>query len=216
MSSTALGIVLGTAVGLRHAFEPDHLTAVSTLVQETHTPWHGARLGVLWGIGHTTALVVVGTILALIGATLPPRAGTAFELGVALMLLILGARAIAIALRVDAIGAHPHEHGSGAHAHAPAGPRRWRPLVVGLVHGLAGSGALSALVFAEMPGTSARVLYMALFGLGSIGGMAIASGVAGTAIQRLVRSPFAKRRLGIATGVLSIVVGLVWGIPLLT
>ena len=67
-----------------------------------------------------------------------------------------------------------------------------------------------------MPGTSARVLYMALFGLGSIGGMAIASGVAGTAIQRLVRSPFAKRRLGIATGVLSIVVGLVWGIPLLT
>jgi high-affinity nickel-transport protein len=213
MSSTALGIVLGTAVGLRHAFEPDHLTAVSTLVNETHTPWTGARLGVLWGLGHTISLVVVGTILALVGATLPPRAAVGFELGVALMLLVLGARAIAVAMRIEAQAVRADAEATHSHVHG--GRSRWRPLVVGLIHGLAGSGALSALVFAQMPGTGARVLYMTLFGLGSIVGMAIASGVAGTAIQHLVRSSRARRRLGVATGVLSIIVGLVWGIPLL-
>lgn len=208
MSSTALGIILGTAVGLRHAFEPDHLTAVSTLVNETHTPSHGARLGLLWGLGHTISLVAVGTVLALVGATLPARTATIFELGVALMLLVLGARAIAIAIRIEVHPAHPHTH-------APAPRSRLRPLVVGLIHGLAGSGALSALVFAQMPGTGARILYMTLFGLGSIAGMALASGVAGTALQHLVRSALARRRLGIATGMLSIVVGLAWSIPLL-
>jgi hypothetical protein len=121
MSSTALGIVLGILVGLRHAFEPDHLTAVSTLVGETHDVRHGALLGVLWGLGHTISLVVVGMILAFVGATLPPRAGTAFELGVAVMLVLLGARALAVALGGD--------HG---HAHAPAvAGRRWRPFSAG-------------------------------------------------------------------------------------
>ncbi len=210
VGSTALGIVLGILVGLRHAFEPDHLTAVSTLVAETHGPRHGAFLGVLWGIGHTISLVVVGTILALVGAVLPARVGVAFELGVAAMLLVLGARAIHIALHPRA----SHAHGRDTHTHA--GAARWRPLFVGLVHGLAGSGALTALVFAQIPSTAARILYMVLFGLGSIVGMAIASGVAGVVLQHAVGSLKMKRRIGIVVGALSIVVGLVWGIPLLT
>src|SRR3954467_14455976 len=100
MGSTAFGIVLGVLVGLRHAFEPDHLTAVSTLVTDTHGPRHGAFLGLLWGVGHTISLVVVGSILAIVGAALPARVGVAFELGVAAMLLLLGARAIAVASRI--------------------------------------------------------------------------------------------------------------------
>ena len=208
MSSTALGIVLGILVGLRHAFEPDHLTAVSTLVSETHDARHGALLGVLWGLGHTISLAVVGTILAVVGATLPPRAGTMFELGVAVMLVVLGVRAMVVAIRGD------HGH---AHAAAVAGRfRRWRPFAVGLVHGLAGSGALTALVFAQLPGTGARIVYIVLFGAGSIAGMAIASGVAGATLQVLVRSEVVRRRIGIATGIVSIVVGVLWGAPLLT
>jgi high-affinity nickel-transport protein len=208
MSSTALGIVLGILVGLRHAFEPDHLTAVSTLVSETHDARHGAVLGVLWGLGHTIALVLVGMILAAVDATLPPTAGTAFELGVAVMLIALGVRAMVTAARGD--------HG---HVHAPAQVgrrRRWRPFAVGLVHGLAGSGALTALVFAQLPGTTARIVYIAVFGVGSIAGMAIASGVAGATLQLVVRSEQMRRRIGVATGVVSIVVGVLWGIPLLT
>jgi sulfite exporter TauE/SafE len=204
MSSTALGMVLGLLVGLRHAFEPDHLTAVSTLVGETHRPRHGALLGVAWGIGHTISLVTVGVVLTLVGATLPERAETAFELVVALMLLLLGARSIAVAARGRADHVHPHVRGR----------RWWRPLVIGLVHGLAGSGALTALVFAQLPDTGARILYMVLFGVGSIAGMALASGVAGATLQ-LVRSQQTRRGIGLATGVLSIVVGMWWGIPLL-
>ena len=207
MASSALAIVLGILVGLRHAFEPDHLTAVSTLVGETHSAQHGALLGVLWGVGHTISLVAVGVTLALVNATLPARAGMAFELGVALMLLLLGARAIAVATR---------GHASHAHTPMPAGRRpRWRPLAVGLVHGLAGSGALTAIVFAQLSGSAARIAYMVLFGAGSIAGMAIASGVAGATLQILACSNEVRRRIALATGVVSIVIGLSWGIPLL-
>jgi hypothetical protein len=212
MASSALGIVLGILVGLRHAFEPDHLTAVSTLVSETRSVPHGALLGVLWGVGHTISLVAVGVTLALVNATLPARAGMAFELGVAIMLLWLGARAIAAATRSDASHGQGHDH----RRMAAGRRRRWRPLVVGLVHGLAGSGALTAIVFAQLSGSAARITYMVLFGAGSIAGMAIASGVAGATLQLLARSNEVRRRIALATGVVSIAVGLSWGIPLLT
>lgn len=217
MSSTAFGIVLGILVGLRHAFEPDHLTAVSTLVSESHSPRQGVVLGALWGLGHTISLVVVGVVLTVVGATLPARVGIAFELCVAAMLLILGTRAIVIAMRApEAAPTHPH---SLFHVHSTITSgrrdrRRWRPLAVGLVHGLAGSGALTALVFTQLPGTTARILYMTLFGVGSIVGMAIASGLAGAALQLAAQSESVRRRIGLATGVLAIVVGLLWGIPL--
>lgn len=224
MSSTAIGIVLGILVGLRHAFEPDHLTAVSTLVAESHSSRQGVLLGALWGVGHTISLVVVGVTLALVGATLPRRVGVAFELGVAVMLLGLGARAIASAVRATPgpAGSTPVAH---EHTHAPfhvhssilqlrRDRRRWRPLAVGLVHGLAGSGALTAIVFTQLPGIAARILYMTLFGAGSIVGMAIASGAAGIALQAVARSPAARRHLALTTGILSMTVGVLWGLPL--
>jgi len=199
-------------VGLRHAFEPDHLTAVSTLVSESHSPRQGVLLGALWGLGHTISLVVVGVLLTLIGATLPARVGVAFELGVAAMLLLLGVRAIVVAMRAPEA---EHSH-SRFHVHSAIHDRRrWRPLAVGLVHGLAGSGALTALVFTQLPGTAARIVYMTLFGIGSIFGMATASGLAGVALQLVARSGSVRRTIGLATGVVSIVVGLLWGIPLL-
>ena len=218
MSSTAFGIVLGILVGLRHAFEPDHLTAVSTLVSESHSTRQGVWLGAMWGLGHTISLVVVGVVLTVIGATLPERVGVAFELGVAAMLMLLGARAIVIAFRTPE-HAHTHPH-APFHVHTSIRTlrrdrRRWRPLAVGLLHGLAGSGALTALVFTQLPGTAARIIYMTLFGLGSVFGMAIASGLAGAALQLAARSDSIRQKIGFATGVVSIAVGLLWGIPLL-
>ncbi|MCW5807819.1 MAG: high-affinity nickel-transport family protein, partial [Deltaproteobacteria bacterium] len=85
---------------------------------------------------------------------------------------------------------------------------------VGVVHGLAGSGALTALVFAELPTLGARVAYLALFGIGSVAGMALASGVAGASLHRLAATGRRRRTLGIATGALSILVGIAWAIPL--
>lgn len=214
------GITLGLLVGLRHAFEPDHLTAVSTLVTETQDARRGALLGAIWGVGHTLSIVVVGGILILAGAALPARLAAAFELGVAVMLIGLGVRALVRAAREGRVGPHhPHRHGGASHSHAGALTHvhlgrwtlAWRPLLVGLVHGLAGSGALTALVFAELPGTTARLVYLTLFGAGSVVGMAIASGVAGASLHRLRGQ---RHRLAYATGVLSIVVGVLWGVPM--
>jgi hypothetical protein len=206
VTSTAFGIALGLLVGLRHSFEPDHLTAVSTLVGETRSLGGGALLGALWGLGHTLALVAVGAVLMLVGASLPERAAVVFELGVAAMLVVLGGRAIVIALR-----AAPPRPGP---VHAAVHRLAWRPLAVGVVHGLAGSGALTAIVFADLPGAGARLVYMTLFGGGSIAGMALASGAAGATLRVLARSGGARRALGVATGALSIALGAMWSIPL--
>jgi ABC-type nickel/cobalt efflux system permease component RcnA len=217
--TTGLGIVLGMLLGLRHAFEPDHLTAISTLVGETHDLRSGALLGALWGVGHTISLVVVAVVLMLIGASLPERASIAFELGVAVMLLVLGVRSIVVAVRVGASDRHDHpardhHHAPTDHVHLGTRTLAWRPLVVGLVHGLAGSGALTAIVFANLHGAAARMLYVTLFGAGSIGGMALASGVAGAALRGVARAGRTQRIIAIAVGLLSILVGVWWTIPL--
>jgi len=212
VASTAIGLLLGLLVGLRHSFEPDHLTAVSTLVGETRDLRGGAMLGALWGVGHTLALVAVGAILMVVGASLPERAAVIFELCVAGMLLVLGARAIVVALG-RAGHAHPGAPDPRPTA-AAARTRAWRPLAVGGVHGLAGSGALTAFAFAELPDAGARLIYMLLFGVGSIAGMALASGAAGVTLRILARSGGARRGLGLVTGALSIAVGVLWAIPL--
>jgi high-affinity nickel-transport protein len=155
----------------------------------------------------------------------PPAAERALELTVAVMLVALGVRAIVRAIRdgrAGRVASHRHggEHHShaapdGGHLHVAGTTLAWRPLAIGVIHGLAGSGGLTALVFAELPSDAARVLYIALFGAGSIAGMAVASGIAGMSLARIARAPQQVRRLGAVAGVISIVVGLAWGLPLL-
>src|SRR5688572_8770911 len=223
MSSVA-GLLLGLLVGLRHAFEPDHLTAMATLVGDSSSrpgARRGALLGAIWGVGHTVSLVVVGLVLILAGEGLPERVTATFELGVAVLLVGLGVRAIHRALHESRLGPpRPHSHGNHAHSHE--GPTAhlhvgratlaWRPLVIGLVHGLAGSGALTALVFAQLATASERLAYISLFGIGSIAGMAVASAIAGASLRGI--SPVARQRLAIGVGLVSIVLGVVWSLPL--
>jgi hypothetical protein len=217
---------LGSLLGMRHAFEPDHLTAVSTLVTGERSSGNSVRaamLGATWGLGHTLSLVVVGAVLVVLRAEMPARVADLFELCVAIMLVGLGIRAIVIAVRQGPIGpAHTHHHGHLMHNHAGATPHvhlgRWtlarRPLLVGAVHGLAGSGALTALVLATLTTTAARLTYMALFGFGSTVGMAVLSGLLGWPLARLGANRAMTRALSIAVGCLSIGLGLFWGYPL--
>lgn len=213
-----IAVFLGLLVGARHAFEPDHLAAVSTLVstERRNATW----LGLLWGLGHTIALLGVGIALVVVDAALPARLGVAFELVVAAMLIVLGARAVIRGIRnVDGhVGVH-HHHGlvhshGGANDHVHVGARAfaWRPLTVGIIHGLAGSGALTALAFAELPSSGARIAYMLLFGIGSIAGMAVATGVVGGIIARVAH----RRSLDLVTGGVSCVCGVLWAVPLLS
>jgi hypothetical protein len=214
---------LGPLLGMRHALEPDHLAAVSTLVTRERGGYKAAILGACWGLGHTFSLLVVGIVLIVMRAEMTPRISDAFELGVALMLIGLGCRAFYLAARQGPAGpVHVHHHGPVEHTHpgAPAHVHvgRWtlarRPLLVGVVHGLAGSGALTALVLATLPTTVARITYISLFGLGSTVGMALMSGALGWPIARLGAHQRVVRGLSMAVGSLSIGLGLVWGYPL--
>jgi len=223
MGSSFLSILLGIALGARHALEPDHLAAVTVLAAESPTGKRGALLGLFWGVGHTVALLVVGLVLALLSTAMPARWSDCFEFGVAVMLVFLGVRAVVRAVRQGRTGpAARHDHGGAAHVHA--GPHNhvhlgpWtmatRPLVVGLVHGLAGSGAMTAFVVAELPTVSARLGFLALFGVGSVLGMGALSGLAGWPLSRLTRNPDTARLVFASAGVLSAALGVVWGWPI--
>jgi len=214
---------LGSLLGMRHALEPDHLAAVSTLVTGERSGAKAALLGVCWGVGHTLALLAAGGALVIMRAEMPARIADLFELGVALMLIGLGLRAVYLAARQGTAGpVHAHHHGSRVHAHqgAPAHIHigAWtlarRPLLVGAVHGLAGSGALTALVVATLPSTTARITYMAVFGLGSTLGMAALSGLLGWPLARAGRHRGLARALSLTVGCVSTVLGVFWGYPL--
>jgi high-affinity nickel-transport protein len=211
---------LGSLLGMRHALEPDHLAAVSTLVSRERSGVRAALLGLCWGLGHTLALVVVGAILVALRSEMPPTVSDLFELLVAFMLVALGLRAIVQAARQGAEGpARMHRHGRLVHSHAgvPAHVHlgKWtlarRPLLVGAVHGLAGSGALTALVLATLPTTTARLAYMALFGLGSTVSMAALSGLLGWPLARFGTHHLVTRGVSLIVGCTSMALGVMWG-----
>jgi hypothetical protein len=214
---------LGSLLGVRHALEPDHLAAVSTLVAEERSSYKAVLLGACWGLGHTFALVAVGALLVLLRAEMPARLADLFEFFVALMLIGLGLRAINQATRQGATGpARAHRHGGivhvhqagVAHVHIGAWTLARRPLLVGAVHGLAGSGALTALVLATLPTTAAQLAYVGLFGLGSTLGMAALSGVLGWPLARLGADHWVARGVSATVGLVSMVLGVAWGYPI--
>jgi hypothetical protein len=210
MIALASGLLLGVLLGMRHALEPDHLTAVSLLVARRRNPAAGLVVGAVWGVGHTLALFAVGCVLALVGRHLPPHTAGGFELLVAAMLVALGARAIANAWSARA----PRAVAAGTSPDAPAPSDRapLQPLIVGMIHGLAGSGALTALVVARLPTAFTRLLYIALFGAGSAIGMACLTGLAGWPLARMSRSsPRLLRGVTGAAGAISLLLGSFWG-----
>ncbi len=196
---------LGALMGMRHALEPDHLAAVTTLVSQEGSGRRATLLGISWGLGHMLTLVLVGTALVVAEREMPAGAAQILELGVAVMLIVLGVRAIAQTL---------------ARARTPfspsSGPKKGydsfsKPLLVGMVHGLAGSGALTALVLSTLPTVAARLAFVALFGVGSTLSMAVASGLLGWPLARLGARHAVTRGLTFAVGVISATVGLYWG-----
>ncbi|MGZ6079558.1 MAG: HoxN/HupN/NixA family nickel/cobalt transporter [Myxococcaceae bacterium] len=222
--TTATAWFLGLLLGMRHALEPDHLAAVSTLVTEEDDPRSGLWLGAYWGLGHTVALLAMGGALALFRTTLSTRLTAAFELGVSVMLLFLGLRAL-VRARAEMLHGVPrrHEHHGRLHVHAGEAPHvhlghrafALRPLLVGVIHGLAGSGALTALVLAGFDTNTERIAYTLVFGGGSVLGMALLSGLAGWPLAHLLQTPRARAWTSAAAGTLSVAMGILWGWPLL-
>jgi nitrile hydratase accessory protein len=207
---------LGTLLGMRHALEPDHLAALSVLLTGERSVRKAAWLGVYWGIGHTLTLLAAGTLLVVLRAEMPPVASDVLAGAVVLLLIGFGFRAIYLsASPLPQAPTHTHVHGAASRS-ASSGP--WslarRPLLVGAVHGLAGSGALTALVMATIPSMGARLAYLALFGIGSTLGMAALSGLLGWPIARVGTQGVVARSISLIVGSTSIVLGLFWGYPL--
>jgi high-affinity nickel permease len=226
MTSVLTGWLLALLLGMRHASEPDHLAAVSTLLAEhPHAhPHRSAWLGAFWGLGHSLALLGVGGVLLLLHLRMPGQVADLFELGVAAMLLVVGARSLRRAVQTGRSGRSAlHTHHGTAHVHE--GPAdhlhvgRWtmarRPLMIGLVHGMAGSGALTALALASMPSLGSGLVYMLLFGAGSSLGMALLTGLAGWPLRQLAQRAHVQIALSGLAGVISLVLGVLWGWPLL-
>ena len=214
---------LGSLLGMRHALEPDHLAAVTTLVGDEPNGRRAALLGAWWGLGHTLALVTVGTVLIGLQSGMPPTASSLFELLVAMMLIVLGLRAIRQSLKEGASGpillhrhgriVHTHA-GTPAHLHIGGWTLARRPLMIGAIHGLAGSGALAALVLTSLPSTSARLAYVVLFGAGSTLGMAALSGLLGWPLARFGHHRLVARGISLLSGASCTAIGVWWGYPL--
>jgi hypothetical protein len=218
--TTLLGLLWGLAQGMRHALEPDHLAAVSTLVADRKSARSAASYAVAWGLGHALVLMAVGGALLLVRAQLSERVGAMFELAVAAMLIVLGVRALRRAF-VDGAAGAPVAHAHATHAHAHGGPAAhvhlrgftlaMRPLLVGCVHGLAGSGAVAALVMAQLQSAVAGLVYIVVFGAGATLGMAVLAGLAGVPLAKLVRTRRGVPVLLGTTGTLSLLLGIAWG-----
>jgi cytochrome c biogenesis protein CcdA len=207
---------LGLLLGMRHALEPDHLTAVSTLVARERRAVTGAWLGAWWGIGHMVSLVVIGSALSALEAKMPAQLTSAFELIVAAALIILGARSIRRAVKdardctADNIDGSLVRACDNGHVHVAKWGFATRSLLVGLLHGLAGSGTLVALVASQLPTLAQRIGYVAVFAVGAVVGMALLSGLAGIPLARLSRSRRGRCAVLVATGALSVAMGFAW------
>jgi high-affinity nickel-transport protein len=250
-------LAVGFFLGMRHATDPDHVIAVTTIVSNQRGGMRAAWIGAFWGLGHTLTILVVGAGIIVFNLVIPVRLGLSMELSVAVMLVILGGMNIAAFLRsmpaasVDpemealehsnpepeaVVHSHPHQHGDFLHSHPhgheperhphPPGPTplAWldhalgrigvyqylRPLLVGIVHGLAGSAAVALLVLTTIRNSRWAIAYLLLFGVGTIAGMMLITlGIASTfrAVSKL-RQNFAAK-LAMASGLLSVAFGLV-------
>jgi len=188
-SSTAAILGFGFLLGLRHATEADHLVAVSTMVSERRSIWGSALVGGLWGLGHTISLFIAGVFVLLLNFQISESAERWLEFCVGIMLTLLGLNVLRKLLNGGQLHFHAHEHGERAHAHPhlhaaaeSAAPHTHhglefnpRALIIGMVHGLAGSAALMLVVIPTISSRSVGLLYIVIFGIGSIGGMMIMS-----------------------------------------
>lgn len=239
MTSLLAVVLLGFFLGMRHATDADHVIAVTTIVARHRQRGGAALIGALWGVGHTLTILVVGGGIILLGWVIPPRLGLSLELAVGAMLIVLGLlnlSSLRAGLDLPGVHVHPHAHGDYVHTHGhqhdpeshPHTPEQTplarldrmlgslgayqvvRPVVVGIVHGLAGSAAVALLVLTAIGNPGWSILYLLVFGLGTIAGMML--------VTAAIAWPFARvgahhaglhRGIRLASGLVSLGFGVV-------
>lgn len=228
-ASTFALLGLGLIFGLKHATEVDHVVAISTIVSQNRSLLLSTMVGALWGAGHTAALLVTGVIVVSSRVAIPERVSSWLEFCVALMILGLGASALWRALRKGSeVHVHEHSHDGLAHVHVHFHEATTRhdpkqslkhdhaitkigikPVLIGAMHGLAGSGALMLIVFAQVKSIRLGLVYLVVFGLGSVIGMLLMSGLIGLPFVLSSRKLSGlHHRLQAAVAIVSITFGL--------
>jgi high-affinity nickel-transport protein len=184
-------LALGFLLGVRHALDPDHVIAISTISARAPSFRRSVGIGALWGMGHTLTILTAGGAMVVLRATISPRMGLAMEFAVALMLITLGVLNLFNAR-------HPE----------PAAPSAARPFIIGMVHGLAGSAAIGLLVVATIDTPATGMLYLMLFGAGTIAGMIAVTGLMTIPMTIIADGTLGRRRwLTAAAGVVSLAFG---------
>ncbi len=238
-------IAVGFFLGMRHATDPDHVVAVTTIVSRQRNLFRAAITGITWGIGHTLTIFVVGSAIILFDVVIPARIGLSMEFSVGLMLIILGAMNVVSFMRSartisepaessdvvhshahvhgDSVHSHAHGHTPETHAHAHPTPLSWldrifgkiglyqqlRPLVVGIVHGLAGSAAVALLILTTIRNPHWAMVYLLVFGAGTVGGMMLITMSIASAFKFFGRkNEKFSQWLGLASGLVSLAFGL--------
>jgi hypothetical protein len=242
MPSLPAIILLGLFLGMRHATDPDHVVAVTTIVSRERSLFHAAVVGALWGLGHTITILGVGSAIILLKLTIPPALGLTMELAVAFMLILLGALNLTGLMRRLIAWLVKRGYDPGAHVHVIMGrlmihthyvfgdrpsagksmagwkPQWWRrlglfhvlrPLAVGIVHGLAGSAAVTLLVLTTIKQPGWAIGYLIVFGLGTMAGMIlITAAIALPFTYTLKHFVRLNQSLAIASGIISLSFGL--------
>lgn len=211
-------LLIGFVLGLQHAIEGDHLAAVSTIVSEKKSLLTASLVGGMWGVGHTISLFAVGALVIFLKLQISKTAEMRLEAVVGGMLIVLGLNALRKIFSAEKIHAHAHEHGTREHVHihthaaetAEASHHRFSPrsIVIGMVHGLAGSAALMLLVVPTIASPTVALLYILIFGIGSIGGMMAMSFLIGLPLHFTARRfMFLNKGIRLAAGVFSLGLG---------
>jgi sulfite exporter TauE/SafE len=206
---------LGLILGIKHALDADHLIAVSTIVSEHQSLKWASLIGAFWGLGHTATLFVVGLLVIGLRLTIPLPVALGLEFLVALMLVVLGGNILWRSFRTEKLHLHAHAHNPETHTHfhfhgepeeSHTHPHPFKsmrkPFFVGMVHGLAGSAALMLLVLTTIPSPLAGLVYILIFGFGSVGGMLV--------LSSLIGLPFVltARRFSLMNGWIRLMAGL--------
>lgn len=222
--SLAAILGLGFLLGLKHATDADHVVAVTTFVSRERSLFRSCWIGLFWGTGHTLSLAVLGTFVLLFKITLSDRLNGWLELAVAAMLVGLGVRVL-YHLWKDKLRLHRHLHshssGKAPHVHwhfhvngQSEEHQGWlhfslRPLIVGMVHGVAGTGALMLLVLSAIQSPLQALIYILIFGIGSVAGMLIVSLLLAVPLQWAARNVASGyRAVQAAAGVFSCCFGI--------
>ncbi|HMA21564.1 MAG TPA: hypothetical protein VKO87_12225 [Gemmatimonadaceae bacterium] len=187
MHGLPVAFMVSLLLGMRHATDADHVVAVTTIVNRERTAWQSSRIGVMWGLGHTLTIFIVGGAIILFKLAFTARLGLSMEFCVALMLMVLGV----LNITRNSTSIVPSQ--------------QLRPFIVGAVHGMAGSAAATLLILPLIDDVRWALLYLGVFGAGTIAGMAmVTTAIAAPAVYAGERLAGLQRGIRLASGVVSL------------